>query len=114
VNPKGVIEIGGFFGGREIELAFAEFERDLKFREAKMELEWSLPSSKTDPTARGTSRTWGRLCEGSHRKPCPVHAFLEHRAELQRRFADGAGNLPRDLPAFPDSSGRVVRKEAFV
>ena len=63
--------IGSMFLLREAELAAAQVEH-LGLDINKKEVTWSLASSKSDPLALGTSRTWGCVC-GVATLPCPFH-----------------------------------------
>ena len=61
---------------REIELALARLSA-WSFDHVLLEITWLLPTSKSDPSRRGTSRTWGCLCSVSG-LPCPYHLAVAH------------------------------------
>ena len=69
-----------FFMVREIEGAFAQMG-DVTLDRALKVVKWHLPVSKTDPTATGTSRSWGCICR-SRQDPCPYHAAERHIGQL--------------------------------
>ena len=82
---------------------------------------WSLPASKTDPTAIGVSRTWGCVCgkpatvaDYVATTPCPFHAALVLKHALLHRFGLADGSLPSDLPLFPDYQGLWCAREGFL
>ena len=82
---------------------------------------WTLPVSKTDPTAVGATRTWGCVCGKppivnayDASVPCPFHAALVLKHELVQRFSSTDGSLPSDLPLFPDASGLWCSREGFL
>ena len=82
---------------------------------------WSLPASKTDPTAIGVTRTWGCVCgrpanfvDYVATVPCPFHAALVLKRVLFLRFGLADGSLPSDLPLFPDSQGLWCAREGFL
>ena len=65
------------------------------------EVSWTLPGSKTDPLALGTTRTWGCLCELQD-FACPYHLATEHYQWLLNHptlKSDG------DSPLFPTIQG---------
>ena len=75
--------------------------------------DWLLPVSKTDPQAVGCTRSWGCVCVGATTGPCPYCAMVRLQAELLRKFGVN-GQLPADLPLFPDTLVQWVSREAFV
>ena len=62
--------LGSIFLLREVELA-ASTTGHIRLDTESCEVTWKLASSKADPEAKGTSRTWGCLC-GSPALPCPL------------------------------------------
>ena len=77
-----------------------------------------LPSSKTDTSAVGCTRTWGCVCtmpgdHGKH-KQCPFCAAVILKAELVKRFGNKAGHLPAGLPLFPTKGGVWCERAGFV
>ena len=75
--------------------------------------QWSLPISKTDPTANGCVREWGCVCGNDNTIACPFHAALILHTELMCRFGTN-GILPHNLPLFPNSSGGWCTRNGFV
>ena len=75
----------------------------------------TLPASKNDCAALGTSRAHRCRCSGRARADCPAHAavrqFFWLREAFPSRFTDGRPDL--DLPFFPDTAGQVVEKHAM-
>ena len=119
VGPRELAVVDSLFCKREIESSLA-FVTHFKPDMVREELEVTLPTSKKDPQALGTKRTWGCLCEtgaDGRRKfgaPCAFHSWILHRSNLVARFGDDEGNLPANLRAFPSSEGKVVAKEKIV
>ena len=74
---------------------------------------WKLPISKCDPTAIGCIRTWGCLCDEHNELPCPYHAACQIKQELLLRFGVN-GQLPNDLPLFPNAQGDWCSRNGFV
>jgi hypothetical protein len=96
---------------REIELACAKHS-DLSFDHDLREVSWNLTSSKSDPRALGTVRTWGCLCS-SVAVPCPYHLALA-QFEWLPGFALSLGISLSDLPLFPSGDGLHCQKASIV
>ena len=117
VGPKEMAVCACFFCCREIESSLAKADH-ISLDETRMEMKWRLPATKKDPTAIGTTMTWGCTCrrdlEEGKQAPCPYHAWVTQLGNLKRRFGDLEGNLPEHLRAFPDEAGATVPKEKVV
>ena len=107
--PQVVVLFTHFFL-REVEGSFAVVE-DWHIDEAVEELTWRLPASKSDPMAKGCSRTWGCTC-AADKRTCPYHAALAQLTLLRERF--GADRVRGRCPLFPDGDGNVVEAEVMV
>ena len=128
MRPRSVLVIGSWYMLREIEFSNAE-TRSVHFNMAVLSITLTLPVSKADPSALGTSVTHGCCClsvatDGLEhsackelmrsRALCPFHQLLDHMAILRRTFPkrfDNNGWARPGFPLFPDSSGRVCTKE---
>ena len=75
---------------------------------------WDLPASKTDPQARGATRTWGCTClrPDLPTPECPYHTIVQHITSLGKHF--GAESSRQDFPLFPDVHGNRVEEGKFV
>ena len=73
---------------------------------------WSLPVSKTDPSAVGCTRSWGCLCQTSSAAACPFHAAVRQLELLRSTFGSRVDDA--DFPLFPTSSGDYASGEAMV
>ena len=76
----------------------------------------TLPASKVDQEARGTTRSHACWCPpGGPRTDCPVHAIADQLVVLRTlfpaRFHDGAPDV--DLPLLPSAAGAAVTKQAM-
>ena len=112
IGPTDFVTLGIFFMAREMELSCAAFAHlFVDIREA--EVTWSLPVSKNDPRAVGTTRTWGCVCGSSLLTPCPYHAALR-QVDRVRRLSMDLGVAIESLPLFPNESGTEVSKEVAV
>ena len=122
LGPRNMIVAGSWFLLREIEVSLARANAVyVDSRSSPPSVSWSLPVSKTDPRATGTSRVHGCSCPSSKPTPsCPVHAIWDQLLLLRRRvphrFAEHEGEWKpdEDLPLFPSESEGVVTKEAVV
>ena len=104
------LEVGSFHLLREIELSLA-LASSVSINESSLEETFTLPVSKTDPTALGCTRTWGCVCDGAHATPCAYHAMKEQLELLSHKFP----NVPlQELPLFPQVDGSVADKIAVV
>ena len=122
MGPRNFVVVGSWWLTREVELSTA--------RAAMVTLEavagggpiarWSLPASKNDPTALGTSRAHRCQCAaatgGTASPLCPVHAIWDQLLLLKKHFPSRwhDGKPRDDLPLFPTQLGGVVTKEAAV
>ena len=122
INPRNFLIAGSWWLTREVELSTA--------RACLVTLEaptgggyiarWTLPASKTDTAAMGTSRAHKCNCPaasgGKASAGCPVHALWDQLLTPKRWFPERfVGDRPDDsLPLFPTQTGGVVSKEAAV
>jgi hypothetical protein len=118
VGPRELAVVSSLFCEREIESSLG-LETHYELDEIKEELTVLLPTSKRDPKALGTRRTWGCTCvaldeEDALSSPCAYHSWVLHRENLVSRFGNDEGELPEGLRAFPGADGRVVPKEKIV
>ena len=104
IFPLALVVTAVFFLLRELEAAAASWQ-DVVFAEDRFTVTLTLPSSKTDWSAKGCRRTWGCLC--SRGKPCVYHTLLRYRAIAKER-----GLIPG--PLFVDEAGRGCTKGAVV
>ena len=105
------LEMGCFWMLREIELSLA-LDKHLSVDEQNRIATLVLPCSKTDPSAVGCERSWGCVCDGSHRTPCGFHVA----AEQKRRNCDRLLSADRShaMPLFPSNGATVAHKDAVV
>ena len=99
--PLRAIFVGVVFLAREIELTNARGS-DLTYNDPTMEVTWFLPASKTDPQARGVSRTLGCLC-GVDGFPCPLHVARDHLLWLTAAASRRGPDLS-EVPLFPPAA----------
>ena len=95
---------------REIELSHIRVDA-VTLEESSLKVTIKLPTSKTDPTGTGASRSCGCLCAAhgmSH--PCPFYLLQAHRAFLVSFF----GELDPWMPFFPTAQKQLVSKVAMV
>ena len=112
INPGGVLECGGFWLPREVEVATARWKH-ATIDERNVTATWTLPASKTDVAAIGCARSWGCVCSGDRTKACGFHAMKHQKELVASRFSHCS--TPRDeLPLFPDSDGNTCTKQAMV
>ena len=111
--------VGAWWMLRELELstlraAHVEIIGDWRSRGVTVRL--TLPASKNDSAAIGTSRS--HRCHCLHRAcpMCPAHSVIDQVLLLSRifpaRFEEGSPAL--DLPLFPSASGQPVDKGPMV
>ena len=89
-----------FFMLRELEGSLA-MRSHVKLNRRELTLTWSLPVSKTDPEARGCTRTWGGICP-SPTAPvtmCPYHTAEKHLRMIDEKFY---GKVDEDYDDMPD------------
>ena len=109
MQPMHLALLSTLFLLREVESGTANISA-WTFDHSDKEISWNLPGSKTDPSALGTTRTWGCLCELKD-FACPYHLAAEHMQWLQDHptlSADG------DSPLFPTEGGSHSPKNKVV
>ena len=122
LGPRNLIVAGSWFMMREIEVSLARANSvTIDASSSSPTVTWSLPVSKTDPGATGTSRLHGCSCpQGGVVASCPVHALWDQLLLLRRRFPSrfthelGRWIPDADLPLFPTEAGTVASKVAVV
>ena len=109
MGPRNLVVLGAWFMMREVEAANA-LSKDVTIHisQGKPRVTWSLPASKSDQRATGTTRSHGCSCQEVPLPTCPAHAAWEQTSRLKAKF--GARYL--ELPFFPDLRGGVCSKEA--
>ena len=112
VWPLRAILLGSIFLLREVELASAQV-RHLQLDHVSREITWHLASSKTDPSAMGTKRTWGCLCD-ARTLPCPYHLAKAAVQAAMDRAGDGDTSAQLRSPLFPTRGGTVPSKAKMV
>ena len=105
IFPLALVATSVFFLLREIEAASASW-RDVVLAEDRRTVTFTLPSSKTDWSAKGCRRSWGAYA------PWANHAFIYHILLRYRAIAKDKGLCPG--PLFVDSEGRGCTKGAVV
>ena len=100
-----------FFVLREIEGALAKAS-SLTLDAETSTVTWSLPVSKTDPSAVGCVRSWGCLCQSSSPTACPYHAAVRQLDLIRSTFGARAGE--EDFPLFPTAGGEYTSGDAMV
>lgn len=112
VDLRRVFIVGCGFMLREAEVAFAR-RSHVSFDDTQVVATLELPTSKTDATAIGCSRSWGCICEGGAAECCVFHALQEHVRHIDGLFGtDLAGFAGR--PLFPNSAGETCSKDSVV
>ena len=117
--PRNAILVGAWWLMREMELATvraAHVAFSGAWDRSGCGVRLTLPASKNDQAAFGTSRAHICRCQEVMAVDCPVHAVLSQwfwlRSAFPERFTEGVPDL--DLPLFPTMRGEVVSKPAFV
>ena len=112
IGPTDFLVAGTFFLMREIELAAADVG-NVRLDIAALVVSWRLPTSKTDPRALGTERSWGCLCQAGKDVPCPYHALVRQLGRVQglAQVLDADLNA---MPLFPDEDGYRITKGASI
>ena len=108
IGPTDFAVLGIFFLTREIELSCARCSH-ISLDVKAAEITWTLPVSKNDIRAVGTTRTWGCICDSSTTVACPFHAALRQLERL-RALAALQGKDINTLPLFPSCNGDEVTK----
>ena len=119
-NPRNAMVIGSWLMLREMELstlrAASVAVRGSAFVCGSVVVSLTLPVSKTDQQAFGTTRSHRCRCTGPALPDCPAHAVLDQllwlRRVFPRRHRKGVPAL--DLPLFPTLGGEVVEKGPMV
>ena len=112
IAPSHFATLGIFFLTREIEIALAT-STDVRLDLDRCEVSWSLPVSKNDQRAIGTTRTWGCVCQNDRAIACPFHSAKHILARLDS-IAEQLSTDVRFLPLFPTTDGQVISKVAAV
>lgn len=107
ICPHTLMIIGTFFMLREIEASLL-LAANVRTDDATQQVTLRLPSSKTDPSASNTERSWGCLCAVHGSNNCPYHLAKVQLVTLFKLF--GALTLRPDLPFFPTINGTTVEK----
>ena len=110
LNGQAMLVVASFFMLREAEMSAATVGH-LHMDEVKKEVTLTLSVSKTDVKALGVQRSWGCVCSGMPRTPCPVCFLAAHIKVLAHEFGEP---LPKDLPLFPTATGEVPTKAKVV
>ena len=113
VGTANMVACASFYILREIEVSLL-LHRCVTLDLHREQVSLLLPASKTDPAAHSTTRTWGCVCEGDLTIACPFHSLKQQLELLRRTFGDPDGQLPSDLPLFPDRDGNTMTKENMV
>ena len=112
IGAVNLIILGAFFLLREIESSLA-LAKNVTLDVNAKKVTWVLPASKTDVLGLGKSRTWGCICDQKTKTPCPFCTAKNQLALLWQQFGSN-GQIPADLPMFPDTKGNIVSKESVV
>ena len=104
VGTPQLITLFTYFLLREVEGSYALWSDITLDLEARV-VSWFLPASKTDPKAKGCTRSWGCLC-APHQTVCPFHAALRQHELLLSLFPEHGTN--KDIPFFPTADGEEV------
>ena len=112
IAPSHFATLGIFFLTREIEIALAS-STDVRLDLDRKEVCWSLPVSKNDQRAIGTTRTWGCVCQEDRGIACPFHSAKHILARLDS-LAEQLNTEASHLPLFPSIDGQVITKVAAV
>jgi hypothetical protein len=113
-SPVSATLLGCIFLLREVELAATRVDH-LSLDHSAQTVTWRLTASKTDPSAQGTTRTWGCLC-GVVGLPCPYH-LAKTLVVAATSFADDRDLSIADamrMPLLYTSEGRTPLKAKVV
>ena len=116
LGPRNLAVVGSWWLLRELEAAGARARHVTIELGTPVVATFLLPTSKTDPEAKGVARAHPCVCGGGpYRVDCPAHAAWDQLIMLRRRFphrhVDGRPHV--DLPLFPDVFGKVATKKHF-
>ena len=127
-RPRATLIVGAWYMLREVEFSNAEL-RAVFFNMLQQSVTLTLPVSKADPSALGTTVTHGCCCLSvaldasspilcrdlaRSRALCPFHQLLDHMTFMRRQYPnrfDRLGWPVAGYPLFPDEAGRVCTKE---
>ena len=93
LNGQSMLVVASFFMLREAEIAAATVDH-LHMDEVKKVMTLSLSVSKTDVKALGVQRSWGCVCLGAPKVPCPF-CFMCHCKGTFRCFPQRTARFPR-------------------
>ena len=116
LGPRNLIVAGAGFLLREMELSTTRaLHVEIVPDAARVEvIKWTLPASKNDPRAVGTTRCHACICgKNSPKTHCPVHSLLDQMWTLERAFPerfDQNGELPRFVAPILVEIGRGCYK----
>ena len=114
-GPVGFIDVCVIGMGvllREAEVAYAR-RTHMYLCEKTCVVRLELPTSKTDVTAIGCSRSWGCICSAAASPLCVFHSAQRHLQLIDRLF----GHMDREQtqrPLFPGLDGRTCAKDGVV
>ena len=91
---------------REIEASHAKLNHVKVVRDSRS-IEWTLPNSKTDHMALGTTRAHSCACQSMPPECCPYHAMVAH-LEFATDFASNS-----ELWLFPTAEGGKATKDGW-
>ena len=97
---------------REREMNLAECKH-LRLDESRLTISWTLPKTKLDPRALGTTRTWGCVCDNDPAVACPFHALRDQLISCRALAVDLSLDFS-SLPLFPTDRGTRVKDAAAV
>ena len=114
-GPVGFVDVcvlGMGFLLREAEIAYARRAHMHLCTETSV-VRLELPTSKTDVTAIGCSRSWGCICSASASPLCVFHSAQRHLLLIDGLFGHmDDGEFQR--PLFPGLDGRTCAKDGVV
>jgi len=113
VFPADMAVLGAYWVLREIEIAWAT-RSDVIISDKDSTVSWYLPVSKTDPRAKACYRNWGCLCTRLPVSQCPFHRMKNYLNKMDDFLKLPAGDDPAVRPLFPDSKGKVAKKEGVI
>ena len=99
--------LGCTFVLRDIELA-ASLMKDITLDMVGMIVHWRLSASKSDPSARGCTISWGCTCSQRRKLICPFHLMLEILKDAPDYIRSSA------MPLLGDAEGNPTRKRNMI